>query len=95
MSLTLNTNGARLKTENAIAASPIGSGGDWTKMTSVRPTERRAVRLDRTNEKWLTILLKKPAFGVAKTHLRMTRTPSIVSSIANLPRYPSWTMPVG
>src|SRR5438874_9131791 len=82
MSLTLKTKGARLRREKARTARPMGRGGDCTKMTSVGPRLGSAVRLENTNENQLMIRLKKPEFGVAYTHLRRTRTPSIRSSSA-------------
>src|SRR5438105_14702051 len=95
MSLTLRTKGARFMREYTSAARPTGSGGDSTTITSVRPAAGSAVRLVATNERWLAILFAKPAFGVAYTHLRSTRTPSIHSSIAVRQRYASRPTPVG
>ena len=85
MSLTLKTKGARLRREYTSAARPMGSGGDCTKMTSTDPTFRSAVRLEKTNENCIRRRLKNPAFGVAKTQRRSTRTPSIRSSIPKWP----------
>src|SRR2546427_12569423 len=74
MSLTLNTNGARLNTENAIAARPIGSGGGWTKKTAVPTHERRDLRVQEEKQERVTNLLKEPAVGGAETHQRLART---------------------